>query len=116
MRNFFRRKTEEEKLYDDYSREYDRDRRLYENWRNKAKEVVDDYNNATSLDDKKRIFADFFYEGYDLVSWGDMSEEEVDRQFQNKMQNYAVELNTYDDELKYLTAKNWGDRAKRKFK
>ena len=46
MRNPFRRKTEEEKLYDDYSREYESDRRVYENFRNKAKKVVDEYNNA----------------------------------------------------------------------
>ena len=116
MRNPFRRKTEEEKLYDDYSREYESDRRVYENYRNKAKKVVDEYNNASSLDDKKRIFESFFYEGYPLSSWGDMSEEEVDSQFQKKMQNYAVELNTYDDDTKNLVAKRFGERARRKFK
>ena len=116
MRNPFRRKTEEEKLYDDYSREYESDRRVYENFRNKAKKVVDEYNNASSLDDKKRIFADFFYRGYHLHSWGDMSEEEVDRQFQIKMQKFADDQNKFEESSKKATAKRFGDYARRKFK
>jgi|TARA_E500000331_G_C17114084_1_gene650932 hypothetical protein len=115
MRNPFRRKTEEEKLYDDYSREYESDRRVYENYRNKAKKVVDEYNKANNFDDKKRIFENFFYEGQNVI--GDSySEEDLNSQFQKKMQNYAVELNTYDEDTKNLVAKRFGERARRKFK
>ena len=89
MRNPFRRKTEEEKLYDDYSREYESDRRVYENYRNKAKKVVDEYNNASSFDEKKRIFENFFYFGNQYVG-DEYTEEDVDRLFQKHMQSLSL--------------------------
>ena len=115
-RNPFRRKTEEEKLYDDYSREYDADLRVFEDNRNRGKKVVDEYNNASSLDEKKRIFNDFFHFGMANIFWGDMSEEEVDRKFQNQMQKYAQDTNDFEESEKRYLAKKFGDRAKRNFR
>ena len=115
MRTPFRRKTEEEKLYDDYSREYDVDTRVYENNRNKAKKVVDEYNNASSFDEKKRIFENFFYFGNFEVAGG-YTEEDLDRQFQKQMQKYADDQNEFEEISKKATAKRFGERAKRRFK
>tara|TARA_A100001037_G_scaffold306450_1_gene351643 strand:+ start:4180 stop:4527 length:348 start_codon:yes stop_codon:yes gene_type:complete len=115
MRNPFRRKTEEEKLYDDYSREYDVDTSVFENNRNLGKKAVDEYNNASSFDEKKRIYENFFYFGNAYL--GDLyTEEELDRQFQKQMQKFADDQNDFEKSAKIHLAKRFGDRAKRKFK
>lgn len=115
MRNPFRRKTEEEKLYDDYSREYDVDTSIFEHNRNLGKKAVDEYNNASSFDEKKRIYENFFYFGNQYL--GDLyTEEELDRQFQKQMQTFADDQDKFEESSKKATAKRFGDYAKRKFK
>lgn len=115
MRNPFRRKTEEEKPYDDYSREYDADLRIFEENRNLGKKVVDEYNNASSFDEKKRIFENFFYFGNQYLG-DEWTEEKLDRQFQKQMQTFADEQDMFEKSAKINLAKRFGDRARSKFK